>query len=123
MKALYGKVLKDARRRSEMTQTDVAGFLGMSQGNLSDIERGKLNAAEPTQELADYLNADYDYLQAAWKMSQPIGVELHTEDRTMRRFWFHHVAKREGLKITLEEFDQMMVEHVDRNHMKRARKK
>lgn len=121
MRALYGRVLRRARQDREMTQAVLAEFLGMGQGNLSDIERGKINGAEPTKELAGFLGADFDHLLAAWKMSGILRYELQNEDRAGRRLLFHEVAKRDGIGITLEEFDQMMVDHVDPNHMKGER--
>lgn len=124
MYGLYGKVLRSCRKQAKKSQDEVAQAMGVTVAMVSFVESGKKQTAdEPTQELAQLLDADFDYLLAAYRLSRPVQLQLQCTDRAGRRFWYHQLGKLTGLPITLDEFDRMMVDHVDPHHLKGTRKK
>lgn len=124
MYGLFGKVLRKQRRHKELSQEYVATLMGIGPTMVSLIESGQRQPAEePSEELADALGTDHCLLLAAYRLSRPLQISLASEDRHGRRFWYHHVGRVEGLPITLAEFDELMVEHVDSTHMKGERKR
>jgi len=62
-KISFGKRIKELRTTKNLKQSDLAGLLGVSITQISDIENGKRTTSiEKLIILADYFNVSIDYL-------------------------------------------------------------
>lgn len=59
----FGSVLRDLRKRNNMTQKQLSDILGCSESTVGMYERGQREPAfEMLEAIADYFNVDMDYL-------------------------------------------------------------
>ena len=61
----FGSVIRDERRRQNLTQTDLAEYCGVGINFVSEVERGK-----PTAEMGKAL-----------RLAEMLGLDIHIERR------------------------------------------
>jgi len=93
--------LKEARKRSGLTQTEVAKLLGLKQGTLTNYETAKITpSAEVLGKLAEFYGVSLDWI---FGLVQPQGTsyqkELQNRDSILKDM--EREAKRESRKVAI----------------------
>jgi transcriptional regulator with XRE-family HTH domain len=81
MKYQFGERLRSVREKRGLTLKQVAAAVGVTESQISQIERSKVMPAVDTLlEIAEYLNVDLEHLFADFRKEHPVQV-LKVEDR------------------------------------------
>jgi len=107
--------LKHARKSAGIRQSDLAKMLGVSQGNISDWERGLKNpSAQKVRDMAEILGVSADYLlDVSSEASSQYLLSPHAV--SMTRAEMHKIASGEGIQLSAKN-ERDIIQQIEALH-------